>query len=168
MSAHTPDYLVPFNGALEVGLRSLAILTDAYPSSYSLQRLVVFDYLLIHSDDIPGGPAGLHPKTPHRGSEILVRRNALQEGLLLYQSRGLVDRIYQDGGVYFSATDRSAAFLDVLCAPYIRGLRERATWVIDNYGTLADSGLDTIAREHIGEWGAEFTMASVLWEEEGV
>lgn len=168
MNAEAHEYSVPFNGALEIGLRSLTILTDAYPSSYSLQRLVVLDYLLIHSDDIPGGPAGLHPKTPHRGSEILVRRNAIQAGLVLYQSRGLVERIYQDGGVYFSATERSAAFLDVLSAPYIQGLRERAIWVVENYGLLADPELDKIARDYIGEWGAEFTMESVLWEEEDV
>lgn len=156
----------PFNGAVEIGLRSLCVLTTAYPSSYSLQRLVVFDYLLVHSDDMPGGPSGLHPQTPQRGGEILVRRGVLQEGLLLYQSRGLIERLYQDGGVFFSATDRSAAFLDALSTEYVVGLRERATWVVDSFGLLADVELDSMVRERIGNWGAEFVLESVLWAEE--
>ena len=82
-----PQIVATFNSAVEVGRRSLSVLTTADPSSYSLQRLVVFDYLLVHSDDMPGGPTGLHPQTPHRGGEILVRRGVLQNGLLLYQSR---------------------------------------------------------------------------------
>ena len=156
----------PFNGAVEIGLRSLCILTAAYPSSYSLQRLVVFDYLLVHSDDMPGGPTGLHPQTPHRGGEILVRRGVLQEGLLLYQSRGLIARVYHDIGVFFLATDRSGAFLDTLSAQYVRGLRERATWVVDTFGLLADIELDSMVRERIGKWGAEFALESVLLAEE--
>jgi len=156
----------PFNGAVEIGLRSLSVLTSAYPSSYSLQRLVVFDYLVVHSDDMPGGPSGLHPQTPHRGGEILVRRGVLQEGLFLYQSRGLVERQYQDEGVFFSATDRSAAFLDALSTAYVVGLRERATWVVDSFGHLAEVELETIVRERIGKWGAEFAWESVLWAEE--
>lgn len=164
----TAKIVAPFNGAVEIGLRSLCVLTVAYPLSYSLQRLVVFDYLLVHSDDMPGGPTGLHPQTPHRGGEILVRRGVLQEGLLLYQSRGLIERLYQDGGVFFSATDRSAAFLDALSTEYIVGLRERATWVVDSFGLLADVDLDSMVRERIGKWGAEFALESVLWAEEAL
>ena len=169
MSPETQVHFVsPFNGAVEIGLRSLYLLTTAYPALYSLQRLVIFDYLLVHSDDIPGGPIGLHPQTPHRGGEILVRRGILQEGLLLYQSRGLVERVYGGGGVYFKATERSAGFLDVLCSKYVAGLWERANWVVENFGSLDDAELEDMVRQRIGQWGAEFVMQSVLWEEEGV
>lgn len=167
MTPEPPNQVAPpFNGAIEIGLRSLCVLTAAYPASYSLQRLVVFDYALVHSDDMPGGPAGLHPQTPYRGGEILVRRGVLQDGLLLYQSRGLIERIYQDGGVLFSATDRSAGFLDALSTEYVAGLRQRADWVVDSFGLLGDTELGTLVRERIGEWGAEFTMQSVLWTHE--
>ena len=170
MGQVTPEGLVqiaaPFNGAIGIGLRSLCVLTAGYPSSYSLQRLVVFDYLLVHSDDMPDGPTGLHPQTPNRGGEILVRRGVLQDGLLLYQSRGLVERIFQDSGVFFSATDRSAGFLDALNTDYVMGLRERASWVVDSFGLIADGHLDTMVRERIGEWGAEFVLQSVLWADE--
>jgi hypothetical protein len=156
----------PFNGPLEIGLRAMCVLTTAFPSAYSLQRLVVFDYFVVHSDDIEGGPSGLHPQTPHRGGEILVRRGVLQEGLALYESRGLVERVFKDGGIFFAATDRSADFLDTLSTEYLRRLRERADWVVESFGPLDDSELDAIVSARIGTWGAEFSMESVLWTTE--
>jgi hypothetical protein len=162
------DVLIPFNGPVEIGLRALCVLTEDYPSLYSLQRLIVFDYLLVHSDDFPDGPVGLHPQTPHRGGEILVRRGVLQEGLLLYQSRGLIERVYQDGGVYFVATDRSGGFVDALGSQYVTALRERAAWVVDRLGKLSDIELDATIQVYVGQWGAEFTLQSVLWTEESL
>ena len=104
MTTETPTHIVsPFNGPVEIGLRALCVLTTAFPAAYALQRLVVFDYFLVHSDDIEGGPEGLHPRTPHRGGEILVRRGAIQDGLTLYGSRGLIERVYKGGGIFFAS-----------------------------------------------------------------
>ena len=167
MTTETPTHFVsPFNGPVEIGLRALCVLTTAFPGTYALQRLVVFDYFLVHSDDIDGGPEGLHPRTPHRGGEILVRRGVIQEGLTLYESRGLIERIYKDGGIFFAATDKSADFLDTLSTEYLKGLRERADWVVDSFGLLDDADLAAMVRDRIGTWGAEFSMESVLWTEE--
>lgn len=167
MTAETPIHFVsPFNGPVEIGLRALCVLTTAFPAAYALQRLVVFDYLLVHSDDIEGGPEGLHPRTPHRGGEILVRRGVIQEGVTLFESRGLIERVYKNGGIFFAATDKSADFLDTLSTEYLTGLRERADWVVDRFGSIEDADLDAMVRDRIGTWGAEFSTESVLWIEE--
>ncbi|OQW64813.1 MAG: hypothetical protein BVN29_11390 [Nitrospira sp. ST-bin5] len=169
MTTETPIQLLsPFNGPVEIGLRALCVLTTAFPAAYALQRLVVFDYFLVHSDDIEGGPDGLHPQTPHRGGEILVRRGVLQDGLALYESRGLLERVYKDGGIFFAATDKSADFLDTLSTEYLKSLLERADWVVNSFGLLDDAELNAIVRDHIGTWGAEFSMESVLWTEEAL
>jgi len=154
--------LPPFNGPIEIGLRALSLLSEAFPEPYSLQKLVVSDYLLVHSDDVQGGPPGLHPKTPHRGGELLVRRAMLEQGLMLYQSRGLLERHYTETGVMFAATDKTAGFLDALSSDYVAELRERATWFVSVFGDISDSELLTIANSQAGEWGAEFAMESVL------
>lgn len=161
-------FIDPFNGPVEIGLRTLAILNDAFPNEYSLQRLVVFDYLLVHSDDIPEGPIGLHPKTPHRSGELLVRRKSLRQGLYLLMSRGLVQQRYQPKGVFFAGTDHTGAFLDTLGSAYVIGLRDRAEWVVSTFGPMSDSELDLLVQENLGEWGAEFELESVLWLEETV
>lgn len=156
----------PFNGPIEIGLRAVVILCEAYPQAMSLQRLVVFDYLMVHSDDLPNGPPGLHPKTPHRSGELLVRRQVLQDGLALFQSRGLAAQLYTEDGVLFSATESSAAFLDVLSSPYAHDLRQRAVWLQSTLGAVTDTGLEALARKHVGDWGTEFAMESVLWAED--
>lgn len=157
----------PFNSPVEIGLRALAILNESFPVGYSLQRLIIFDYLVVHSDDIPSGPLGLHPQTPHRGGELLVRRSVLEEGLLLYQSRGLLERRYTSQGMFFAATDRSAAFLDALDSGYLEQLRDTAAWLVSEFGALDDDELNDFTGEHIGDWGAEFAMESVLHIQEG-
>lgn len=154
--------LPPFNGPIEIGLRAVTLLCEVFPSAYSLQRLVISDYLLVHSDDMPGGPPGLHPKTPHRGGELLVRRAVLEQGLMLYQSRGLVERHYTEAGVMFAATERTAAFLDALSSAYAVQLRERAVWLVSLLGESSDDDLLRITNSQVGKWGAEFTMESVL------
>lgn len=156
------NMLPPFNGPIEIGLRALSLLSEAFPAPYSFQRLVVSDYLIVHSDDFPDGPPGLHPKTPHRGGELLVRRAVLEQGLILYQSRGLLERHYTATGVMFAATERTAGFLDALSSSYAAQLRERAAWLVSIFADVSDGELLKIVNSQVGEWGAEFAMESVL------
>ncbi len=166
MPAFTERYIAPFNGPLDIGLRTVVILHEAYPKAYSLQRLVILDYLVVHSDDVDGGPEGLHPQTPHRSGELLVRRDTIQKGLYLYMSRNLVARRFHKAGIVYSVTEHTGAFLDTLEAEYTRGLRERAVWLVNRFGTMEDSQLDEFIRSNLDNWGAEFEMESVLWSEE--
>jgi len=166
MTSDETHSLSPFNGPVESGLRAAVLLYAIYPGSASLQQLVVFDYLLIHSDDIPDGPPGLHPKTPYRSGELLVRRDTLRRGMLLYMSRGLIDDHYRASGIAYSATERTVAFLDAMASDYARELRERAEWVAEMFGSYTDQDLGLLVKKHLGEWGAEFEMDSVLWSED--
>ena len=154
----------PFNGPIEIGLRALMVLTEAFPTAYSLQRLVISDYLVVHSDDVDG-PRGLHPQTPRRGGELLVRRESLQRGLLLYQSRGLIERRFEPDGIVFAATEASAAFIDVLESRYVSELRLRTEWLISQFHDVVDKELHDFVKMQLGNWGAEFEFESVLWEE---
>lgn len=154
-----------FNSPLEIGLRSAAILAEAYPEQLDIQQLVILDYFVVHSDDLPAGPPGLHPQTPHRGGELLVRREVIQDGLKLYASRNLVEQHYSPAGRRYSATESTAALLDSLHASYAGRLRERAQWAWNEFGRASLADLQRIVAEHLGEWGAEFEYESVLWEE---
>ena len=48
------------------------------------------------------------------------------------------------------------------------GLRERAAWLVGSFGQRPDADLEKMVGEHVGEWGAEFAMESVLWSEESL
>src|SRR3979411_2027900 len=80
-----PISAAPFNSALETGVRALAVLAEASPRALDLQELVYFDYLIVHSGDA-GGPTSLHPNTPLRNGELLVRRTIIEQGVLLMVS----------------------------------------------------------------------------------
>jgi hypothetical protein len=47
-------------------------------------------------------------------------------------------------------------------------MRARAEWLASELGELTDDSVLRLAREHVGEWGAEFAMESVLRMEDEV
>ena len=83
-----------FNSPLEIGLRVLYVLSELYPKGCDLQRLVYYDYILVHSNDVPSGPKSIHPNTPHRTAEILVKRELVKKGLTLMNSKQLIKSIF--------------------------------------------------------------------------
>lgn len=155
----------PFNSSVELGFRALVLLNETYPQEFSLRHLVIFDYLMVHSDDIDGGPDGLHPRTPYRSGELLVRREPLQDGLLLFHSRGLIEKRYRETGVFYAASDRTESFLAVIEAEYCSRLTSRAQWVASAFDGVPLQSLENLVNTNLGRWGAEFEMAAVLWSE---
>lgn len=154
---------LPFNTPLESGLRSLITLTEAFPVGYDLQRLLFFDYLLVHSKDADG-PKSLHPGTPYRSGEVLVRRGIVEEGLKLLVSRGLVEQKFDDQGITYLATDYAMPFLECLQARYTQRLKERAKWLIETFGPYSDERLSQFFNANLDRWGSEFVHESLFRE----
>ena len=144
-----------FNSPLESGMRALSILTTAYPEKFDLQRLVIFDYFVVHTGDL-GGPGSLHPNLPLHSTEILVRRNLIERGLMLMMSRNLIEQIIDESGIYYQAGELSETFLNSLTAPYLQTLRNRSEWVVKQYAQTDEDALRKIVAEYFGEWIEEF------------
>jgi hypothetical protein len=81
-----------FNTPLECGLRLLYLLNASKPKKLDLQRLITYDYLLVHSGDVDDSLGSLHPAVPFRGTEWLVTARALH----LLQS---LDALMQRGAI---------------------------------------------------------------------
>ena len=145
-----------FNSAIELGLRALCLLVETHPKASDLQRLVLLDYLLVHSSDVDEGPASIHPATPQRGTEVLVRRAILEPGLALYARRGLICVTARNNGFLYTASDRSAAFLDTLRAEYVSLLRERARWIATVFGELHTNEIQRYVNDELDRWGGQF------------
>jgi hypothetical protein len=154
-----------FNSPLEAGLRCLAILTAGYPNNYDLSRLVFYDYMLVHSGDIAGGPESLHPATPHRSGEILIRRPVLESGLNLFLSKGLINVIYNQDGILYSATELSSPFLDSLSSEYVSKLKNNAYWLVDSFDIFDIQSIQEMINRNIGNWGGEFISESIVRRE---
>lgn len=145
-----------FNSPVELGLRSLCVLVGLDPQRHDLQRLVLLDYLLVHSADVDGGPESLHPALPQRGAEVLVRRAVLEPGLTLYARRGLVSVSIDANGFSYGATDRGACFLDTLRSTYVEALRNRASWIAASFGELDTSEISRYVNTELDRWGGQF------------
>jgi len=144
-----------FNNPLESGIRAVGLLAYAYPESYDLQKLVIFDYMVVHTGDI-GGPESLHPQLPLRSKELLVRRQLVENGLLLMMSRNLVERIADSKGLTYRAGELSETFLNSLTSPYLKELRNRAAWVVNTYGNMNEENLRQTTRKFFEGWIEEF------------
>lgn len=153
----------PFNSPLECGLRMLFLLVAA-SRAVDLQRLVSYDYLLVHSGDVADGPASLHPAVPFRGTELLIKRRLIEAGLDQMFSRELIDKRFAPSGVVYTATENTAAFTGLLASSYAVLLRKRAAWVVKRFDAMADAEFDDFMARNIGRWGAEFERLTALDE----
>ncbi len=144
-----------FNSSLETGIRSLIILTTSFPQALDLQRLVDFDYLVVHSGDV-NGPPSLHPPLPMREGELLVRRKIVEAGLALMMTRGLVTRTASSEGITYEASDYAKPFVDSLMTPYLISLIERAKWVSDAFGSKNAAELQKLISNFFDKWTTQF------------
>ncbi|HEX7645295.1 MAG TPA: ABC-three component system middle component 2 [Burkholderiaceae bacterium] len=144
-----------FNGPLEAGIRAVALLGAAYPKTYDLQRLVAFDYLLVHTGDI-GGPESLHPPAPFRSAELLVRRKLVEDSLMLMMTRDLIVREITPDGIQYGAGENAAPFLSALTTDYLCALKDRALWLIEGVGDYADQQFRAFMRRFFDQWVEEF------------
>ena len=139
------------------------LLNETYPRSLSLQRLVVLDYLIVHSDDVPGGPPGLHPQVPHPGRNFLSDAMSYKKGWSCIKAAAYWNSALKLKGLLRGdGTDCGVPRCPLL--PTTRLLwRDRARWLVSTYAEMEDDQLQAFAREHVGRWGAEFALESVLW-----
>ncbi|MBL4759881.1 MAG: threonine transporter [Mariprofundaceae bacterium] len=152
MSKKVPS---PFNSSLESGVRALTILTSIFPKSVDLQRLVDFDYLVVHSGDV-NGPESLHAPLPLRAGELLVRRNIVEEGLLLMMSRGLLKRIVSANGFEYAAGEIANTYINSLSSPYLESLKVRAQWVVEKFSEIEEEELQRITKQFFDQWTTQF------------
>jgi hypothetical protein len=139
----------PLNSPLEVGIRALVLLAETFPRRLDVAQLVYLDHAMLHSGDLDGGPASLHPDLPIGPSELGMRRRLIEQGLLVLMRAGLADMTATQAGFLYRATEEASSFLDVLEAPYLGQLKERAEWLTSAHtheGTDIRDGMKLITR----------------------
>lgn len=151
-----------FNTPVECGFRLLFILSASRPALFDVQRLISYDYLLVHSGDVDASRSSLHPAVPNRGAEWVIKRQIVDTGLSLMCARELVVRSMTDLGIYYSGSDLTSAFVGLLKTSYAKDLRDRAKWVAERFDPYTDDRLQNYMAAHVGEWGAEFDALAAL------
>ncbi|MFZ1321131.1 MAG: ABC-three component system middle component 2 [Ignavibacteria bacterium] len=151
-----------FNSPLEIGLRVLYVLNELFPMGCDLQRLVYYDYLLIHSGDVPEGPKSIHPSIPHRSTEILVKRELLKKGLTLMNSKQLVETVFDSTGISFKASKLTRPFIEYNKSEYAKRLKEISVWLVKKFNNYSDDNLSLFIKNNLDIWGGEFSKESLF------
>ena len=155
-----------YNTPLELGIRALIVLTavrkkDSSTPNFDLNRLIIYDYLLVHSGDV-NGPSSIHPATPYRSGELLVKADVLRKGLNLMKSKQLVDINFESSGITYSASGLAALFLNYFDSSYYLNLKKVAEWLALNYSSYSDEELNHLIKNNMGVWGSEFKHESLF------
>lgn len=150
-----------FNNPVETGLRSLIILDSAYPNSLDLQKLIYFDYMTVHTGDLPSAPQSIHPSTPNRSGELLVRRKLIEDGVNYFVRKNFVDKVFNQNGIEYRLNDQATIFLEMLEEHYVTDLQDRAKWVLDTYLDWTSIELETYIKNNLDKWGGEFMYCAL-------
>ena len=150
------DAVQTFNSPIETGIRALILLAESYPDRLDLQRILEYDYIMVHTGDFVNGPPSIHPALPLRSGELLVRRQLIERGLMLMISRGLVTREASPNGFMYHAEDDAGPFIDALTAEYIDDLSNRAAWVVEHFGSVSDPDIRVMLSQVYDQWSREF------------
>lgn len=121
-----------FNSLTEIGMRILFILEAFHPRTIDLKYIAVYDYYILHTEDI-GGPKSLHVATTSRSGEFLVRRKGIQRALLFLQRSHLIELQSDTNGQAYKITEEATGLLDVIAAPYHEKLKDRAAWLYERH-----------------------------------
>jgi len=157
-----------FNTPLEVGLRMLYVLNAFKPTEIDMNTLVIFDYLLLNSNDFPQGPKSIHPSIPHRSSQMIVKPPILREGLNLMISKDLIDISFTNDGIKYKANELTEKFIEHLDNTYSKKLLEVSLWINKQFGNYDFRKLDSFVKNNIPNWGSEFIYESLIREHEQI
>ncbi|WP_148359073.1 ABC-three component system middle component 2 [Peribacillus simplex] len=156
------NYYSLFNAPLEVGLRTLVLLSYVKTNDYDIDRIVIFDYFILHARDIDAEQNNLHPSLPHRSTEIIIRRKLILEGLEILVSKGLVDIIYNNAGIFYKSNKMTDLFVNLLKSNYFIRLKNLTHWAISKYGEIDTQQLNSLINENVQLWGGEFEFEALV------
>jgi hypothetical protein len=158
-------YIRVFNSEIEVGIRVLVLLERSSIIKHSLQRLCVYDYILLHAGDIDLTQSNIHPLHPYRSSEYPIKFQIIEKAIYLLISRKLIDVYTDEDGITYGCNDRTKWFLNAFESDYIKKLKHTAEWINTKFSRSTDEELSELMKKKITKWGDEFKQETLIGSE---
>jgi hypothetical protein len=149
-----------FNSPIEIGLRVLFILYKFSPQTLNIDKLIYFDYFLIHSSDIDKSQQSLHPKYPFRSTEVIIKRELLNLSLKLLIAKQLIEVVFEENGITYKTTKIGQKFIEFMESDYAKEIAEKSEWLHSTFKDYPDIKLLEIVNSNIEKWGSEFNNES--------
>ncbi|KAF6583124.1 ABC-three component system middle component 2 [Paenibacillus sp. EKM211P] len=151
----TTNKIKIFNSPEEVGTRILFILSLC-DKRMSSQRIMYYDYFVLHLNDIDNSYGSLHPDNPNHSSEIAVRRGIVNKGITLMLSKGLLDVKYTKTGIYYKKNNITDPFVSLFSNGYVEHLKKNIAVVNEKFSNYSDTQIYRYINKNIGSWTGEF------------
>ena len=158
-------YIQVFNSEIEVGIRVLILLERSSIIKHSLQRLCVYDYILLHAGDIDLSQSNIHPLHPYRSSEYPIKFQIIEKSIYLLISRKLIDVYTDEDGITYGCNVRTKWFLNAFENEYIKKLKRTAEWINTKFLGSSDEELSILIKRKITKWGDEFKQEILIGSE---
>ena len=88
------------NNDIEIALR-LLILLEELKAEVDFQRLIFYDYAILHSEDFDASQTSLIPSSPFRKEELNVKTELIQNALSLLSKKQLIDINFAKTGIFY-------------------------------------------------------------------
>lgn len=106
------------NTPLECALRILIILSENRTDFFDIEKLGYYDYLCVNLRDYSESHISLHPQSPYRTGEILIKRPLVKTAIKVLVQKGLVNITYNSSGFGIAANEFSQYFLSQIQSEY--------------------------------------------------
>jgi hypothetical protein len=144
-----------YHTPLEAGIRAVIVLEHLRPITADLSDVILYDHVVVHASDV-GGPMSLHAAVSGRRGELLVRRGIVEAGLDLMRRCHLLEKVADDGGFSWRASEEAASYVELLESSYSEDLKTSARWLAGQVRELSKEGFKSMVMGHIGEWTESF------------
>jgi hypothetical protein len=74
-------------------------------------------------------------------------------------TRELVEREVKEDGIKYRAGENAATFLSSLESEYLKGLKDRAVWLVNTLGDRNEQDFRSVMRRFFDHWVEEFQAA---------
>lgn len=144
-----------YNTSYEVGVRVL-ILLNFTSGPIDLQRIIYYDYLMLHYGDIDEDYESVHPANPFHTTELYIRRELIQSALDLICKKGLTNIIFSNDGFLYEISFLGRNFIKCFESDYFAKLIKYAQLVTNRFDDFSVHDLNEFVSINVGKWKDEF------------
>ena len=144
-----------YNTNPEIGCRILLLL-GIVDDAYSVERLGYYDYFSLHLNDLIDECEGLHPSNPNHSSEIIIKRNTINNAITYLISKGLLTVVYDVSGFRYKNTDLANHLIEMLDNNYSLKYKKCVIEVDKFFRNMKDDDITNYVTSNIGKWVGQF------------
>lgn len=144
-----------YNTSYEVSVRVL-ILLNFTSGPIDLQRIIYYDYLMLHYGDVDEDYESIHPANPFHTTELYIRRELIQSALDLICKKGLTNIILSNDGFLYEISSLGRNFIKCFENDYFAKLIKYAQLVTNRFDNFSVNDINEFININVGKWKDEF------------